>query len=169
MFFGIRGTFSVDVLGVLVERLSMELLGRLLVEELADVRLVKFISTLCGRCRIFCRVVAARAIGFSFSDVGDGSFVTFPRGTDKATVPIFGSRVVLFSVSFSFLLLRFEGEGDLEEEIHDFRAKVANDSDTDLALLSRIVLEIVGTGGASTGVVWIDSEEFCRSGEPFRF
>jgi hypothetical protein len=168
MFFGIRGTFSVDVLGVLVERLSMELLGRLLVEELADMRLVKFISTLCGRCRIFCRVVAARAIGFSFSDVGDGSFVAFPRDTDEGTVPIFGSKVVLFSVSFSLLLLRFEGDGDLEE-IHDFRAKVANDSDTDLGLLSRIVLEIVGTGGASTGVVWIDSEEFCRSGEPFRF
>jgi hypothetical protein len=148
----------------------MELLGRLLVEELADVRLVKFISTLCGRCRIFCRVVGARAIGFdSFSDVADGSFVVFPRGTDASTVPIFGSRVVLLSISFSFFLLRFEGDGDLEEEIHDFRAKVANDSDTDFVLLSRTVLEMVGTGGASTGVVWMDSEELCRSGDPFRF
>lgn len=49
VFFGIGGILSVEVLGVLVERLSTELLGRLLVEEFAEARLVKLISTLCGR------------------------------------------------------------------------------------------------------------------------
>jgi hypothetical protein len=59
------------------------------------------------------------------------------------------------------------GDGDLDEFIHDFLANVANDSDTIFVLLSRIALEIEGTGGASLGVVVTNSEESCLSGEPF--
>jgi hypothetical protein len=62
-------------------------------------------------------------------------------------------------------LIRF-GDGDLEEVIHDFRANVANDSDTVFVLLSRAALDIAGTGGASLGVEFPNSAAFCRSGEP---
>ena len=55
---GSGGTLSVDVLGV--ERLSVELLGKLLVEEFVDAKVVKFISTLCGLCLIFCIVKDVR-------------------------------------------------------------------------------------------------------------
>lgn len=72
--------------------------------------------------------------------------------------------------SFSAVLTIFRfGDGDLELDIHDFLAKVANDSDTVLVLLSRIALEIGGTGGTSVGVVSIRSAELRRSGLPLTF
>lgn len=71
----------------------------------------------------------------------------------------------LFSLSF-FNLLRL-GDGDREEEIHDFRAKLASDPETDALLLSRLAAEIWGTGGASLGVVRMGSRRVCLSGELF--
>ena len=74
---GTGGTLSVEVLGV--ERLSVELLGKLLVEELVEGKVVRFISTLCGLCLIFCMVKDVREIfggleagltGLVFSDLG---------------------------------------------------------------------------------------------------
>ena len=49
---------SVEVLGV--DLLSVELLGKLLVDELAEVKVVKFISTLCGLDLIFDKAVELR-------------------------------------------------------------------------------------------------------------
>lgn len=48
---GTGGTLSVEVLGV--ERLSNELPGKLLAEELEEANVVKFMSTLCGLRFIF--------------------------------------------------------------------------------------------------------------------
>ena len=157
---GTGGTLSVEVRGV---DLSMEL-GKLLVEEFAEVKLVKFISTLCGLCFNLCRVVVLRNTGFGglletseimgFSSLGE--FAIFNGG---ASVP--------FASSLSFLSpvgIRF-GDGDLDVDIQDFRAKVAKDSDTDILLVSRTDLGIVGTGGTSTGLITTGSEMPGRSGE----
>jgi hypothetical protein len=57
-FFGSPVTLSVDVLGV--DLLSRELLGKLLDEELLELKVVKFMRTLCGLCFSFCMVVGAR-------------------------------------------------------------------------------------------------------------
>lgn len=48
---GTGGTLSEEVLGV--ERLSSEALGRLLAEELEELKVVKFMRTLCGLRFIF--------------------------------------------------------------------------------------------------------------------
>lgn len=57
------------------------------------------------------------------------------------------------------------GDGDLDDVIHDLRAKLANDSDT-VFDLSRVALEICGTGGASMGVLLARSGGTVCSGEP---
>tara|TARA_R110002060_G_scaffold10854_1_gene15956 strand:- start:252 stop:788 length:537 start_codon:yes stop_codon:yes gene_type:complete len=169
-FFGRAGTLSIEVLGV--DLLSKELLGKLLVDEFVELKFVKVIRTLAGLCLIFWNVVGRGFVGLLVDTVG-GTFSNFGGGfTDRLDVN--GLPVILFSAadfpSFSTSRggFRLLGDGDLEEEIHDFRAKVANDSDTVFVLLSlsRIDLEIAGTGGASPGVVTLDSEGFCRSGEP---
>ena len=59
---GTGGTLSVEVLGV--ERLSNELLGRLLVEELEELKVVKLMSTLCGLRFIFWNVDSDRERAF---------------------------------------------------------------------------------------------------------
>ena len=166
------GTLSVEVLGV--DRLSVELLGKLLVEELAEANVVKLMSTLCGLCLIFSKVEVLRARGFGglsevlpgacFSNLGGGS--KDRRGLDDVTVlaVIFEVSSCIPSCSVSFPRLGF-GDGDLDEAIHDFR-NVANDSDTDL-VLSRGDLEIEGTGGISADVVLPRSGELFLSGDPF--
>jgi hypothetical protein len=51
--------------------LSIELLGRLLVEELAELKVVKFMSTFCGLCLIFWKAVLVRLRDFGgLSEVG---------------------------------------------------------------------------------------------------
>jgi hypothetical protein len=170
---GIGGTLSVEVLGV--DRLSVELLGKLLVEELAEVNVVKLMSTLCGLCLIFSKVDVLRARGFGglsevwigvccFSNLGGGS--NDLRGLEDVTVlaVIFGVSSCFPSCSVSLPLLAF-GDGDLDEAIHDFR-NVANDSDTVL-VLSRGDLEIEGTGGISLGVISTSSGDSVLSGDPF--
>lgn len=161
-----------DVLGV--DLSSIELLGNVLVEELADLKVVKFMSTLCGLDLSFCGAVKIRfdLVGLSDSFVGEDS--SFVGGTTDWLADVIGLPVIFESptgcpsLSIVLLLFRF-GDGDLELDIHDFRANVANDSDTVLVLLSRIDLEIGGTGGASAGVVSIKSDELRRSGLPLTF
>lgn len=169
-FLGRGGTLSVDVRGV--DLLSIELLGKLLVEELAEFgTAARFMKTLAGLCFIFWKVERGR---------GFGSKAPIPRSC-SALVGVFGRRlgepglagILEATTSFPSLsgfLVKFRfGDGDLEGLIHDLRAKVANDSVTVFVLPSRICLEIAGTGGASLGVVTTDSEEFWRSGEPRTF
>jgi hypothetical protein len=91
MFLGRGGILSVEVLGV--DLLSSELRGKLLVDELAELKVVKFISTLCGLDLIFNRVVELLAgcfgglseilagVGFSIFGVA-----IVRRGLDDETV-----------------------------------------------------------------------------------
>jgi hypothetical protein len=168
----IGGNLSIEVLGV--ERFSTELLGRLLVEEFAELKVVKFISTLCGLDLIFCKVVDAREgcfaglsdclTGVGFSNFGGGSKDRRGLDDERALAVIFGESSCSPLCSVSFPLFRL-GDGDLDEEIHDLRANVANDSDT-VFVLSRGALEIEGTGGISLELVWRDSG-LCLSGDPF--
>jgi hypothetical protein len=150
----------------------MELLGRLLVEELAELKVVKFMSTLCGLCLIFWKAVLVRLRDFGgLSEVGGrvgvSSVGMADRLDEERGLPVFfDSPACCPSFSESLWMFRI-GDGDLDEFIHDFFANVANDSDTVFVLLSRIALEIEGTGGASLGVVVTDPEESCLSGEPF--
>lgn len=158
-----------DVLGV--DLSSTELPGKLLLEELVDLNVVKFIRTLCGLDFSFCGVIERRFdfLGLSAGLVGDVS--RFVGGTAEVMgLPvIFDSLADCPSLSVVLPIFRF-GDGDLELVIQDFRANVANDSDTVLVLLSRIALEIEGTGGASAGVVSISSDELLRrSGLPLTF
>jgi len=152
---GSGGTLSVDVLGV--DRLSSELLGKLLVEEFVEVKVVKLISTLWGLCLIFWKVDVLRnnfegliasiaGLGFSIC----GCITEDPRGLEDDTVLgfIFEDSAYSLTGSESLGTLRF-GDGDLDEAIHDFLAKVAKDSVTVL-LLSRAALGSVGTGGMTS-------------------
>lgn len=141
-------------------------------DEFAELNVVKFMSTLCGLCFILINVEPVLE-GFGGLSVllVDGVFSNLGRrpndrrGLDVALPIDFGSSTDCSSLSISFPGIRF-GDGDLDEVIHDFRAKVANDSDTVLVLLSRTDLEIEGTGGAPAGVVlFCDPEGLCRSGE----
>jgi hypothetical protein len=170
-FLGSGGTLSVEVLGV--DLLSVELLGRLLVDELAELKVVKFMSTLCGLDLIFDRVVELRTgclgglsetlTGTEFSIFG-GTIVR--RGLEDETVLAdFEASSVFPSRSPSFPIFRL-GDGDLDDVIHDFLANVANDSDTVL-VFSREALEIGGTGGMLLGDVLTASEGSCLSGDPF--
>ena len=156
-----------------MDLLSRELRGKLLVEEFAVLN-VKFMSTLCGLCLNFCRVEVVRE-GFggllaSLAGLGISRFVPSIverrwLGDEAFEIVIFGGAPFSPLRSTSFPVFRF-GDGDLDEEIHDFRAKVANDSDT-VFVLSRGGLEIVGNGGASVGVVLSGSGDSRLSGDPF--
>jgi len=99
--------------------------------------------------------------------VGFSSLRTDRRGVEEETAVavIFGGSSYSPSCSASLPLFRL-GDGDRDEAIHVFRAKVANDSDTVL-VLSRVALEIEGTGGISLGVVWPGWGDSCLSGDPF--
>jgi hypothetical protein len=162
---------SIDVLGV--DRLSKELRGKLLVEEFA-VWLVAFIKTLCGLCLNFCKVEDVREGGFVgvlVGLVGPGFsilrvwFIDF-RGLEEETV-----LAVTFPVPSPvcsvdpFPVFRL-GDGDLDEAIHDFRAKVAKDSDT-VFDLSREALGSEGTGGMALGGMLSSSGASILSGDPF--
>ena len=137
-----------DVLGV--DLLSIELLGRLLDEELLELKVVKFMRTLCGLCFNFCIVVGARRSPFGglSEDLGGEGLSSFVGGTTDRLDDAIGLPVIFEPPAYCpssseccWSLIRF-GDGDLEEVIHDFRANVANDSDTDFVLLSRTALEI---------------------------
>lgn len=160
---GLRAeTLSVDVLGV--DRLSVELLGRLLVEELVELNVVKLMSTLCGLGFSLFNVMLERWRGLgglsgSFFVLGTSSCVKDSRLAVNFEFSVF---CAVFSASFEVFRL---GEGDLELFIHDFLANVANDSDTVFVLLSLAALGIGGTGGTSSCIVVPGS--LGRSGEPF--
>lgn len=150
---------SVEVLGV--DRLSKELRGKLLVDELAELKVVKLMRTLVGLCLIFWKVPARELFeGLSERAAAEG-LSSFGEGLADKLVEI-GLPVILESttgrpsLSVSFPILRL-GDGDLDEDIHDFLANVANDSETVLVLLSLVSLEIEGTGGTSLGVGITDS------------
>jgi hypothetical protein len=78
---GRASTFSWDVLGV--DLLSSELLGRLLDEELLELKVVKFIRTLVGLCFNFRVVVGARRSPFGglSEDLGGRGLSNFVGGT----------------------------------------------------------------------------------------
>jgi hypothetical protein len=168
---GRDGTFSTEFLGV--DLLSMELLGRLLADEFVEAKDLRFMITLCGLDFVFTNVepdfaggtmsVSAVLLLRNLSNLGLSTMER--RAGDILPIDFEPARGP--SSSIPSPTIRF-GEGDLEEVIHDFRAKVANDSDTVLVLFSfsRVALEIVGTGGASDNVVFVGSGMFCRSGEP---
>ncbi len=151
-----------DVLGV--DWLSVELRGRLLVEELVELNVLKLKSTLCGFCFVFCNTgVGKRYLGLRSE--------LFPRLAGSSLVkdnwPLANLEEVVFLplASKSLEVLRL-GEGDLEELSHDFLANVAKDSDTVLVLLSLTDLGIEGTGGASFRIVLSLPPSPGRSGEP---
>lgn len=143
-------------------------------DEFAELDEVRFMSTLRGLCFILINVELAFA-GFGglselWGDRVSSNLGRSPNDRRGVGVALLRSSTDCQFLSVSFLDIRF-GDGDLDEFIHDFRANVANDSDTVLVLLSRRDFEIEcteGTGGAPAGVVFLvlcDSEELCLSGE----
>lgn len=96
---------SVDVRGV--DLLSIELLGKLLVDELAELKVVKLVSTLCGLDLILDSVFELRTVCFgalSATLAGAGFWAGFSvfgvaivrRGLEEETV------LAAFEVSFVF-------------------------------------------------------------------
>jgi hypothetical protein len=169
---GIGGSLSAEDLGV--ERLSREDLGRLAADELAELNVVKFMSTLCGLRFIFCKVDAGRGIvfggrlevwvGAGLSNCRDG--INDRCGSDDGLLEVsFEASPCWPPFSASLSPLWF-GDGDLDEEIHDFRAKVTNDPDTVLDL-SLEGLEMKFLAGGSTDTVSVDSRAPFPSGDPF--
>lgn len=88
------------------------------------------------------------------------------RGLDVDTVLAFMSKFPDNSFRLFSPTRRPLGDGDLDDAFHDLRAKVANDSDTAL-VLSRVDLEIEGTGGTSLAIPRDGSEVSRPSDEPF--
>jgi hypothetical protein len=167
---GSGGTLSIEVLGV--DRVSIELPGRLLADELVDAKFFKLIITLCGLCFVFPADgpdLVEGTVRFSAvwlrRDLSNLGLGTIERRRLGVMLPVDFESFARPSSSVLLSTVRF-GDGDLDDVIHDLRANVANDSDRGFALfsLSRVALVIVGTGGASNGVVFDTSEE-CRSGD----
>jgi hypothetical protein len=90
----------VDVLGV--DLLSIELLGRLLAEELLELKVVKFMRTLCGLCFSFCMAVGAFRSPFgelSEDLVGEG-LSSFVRGTTDRLDDAIGLPIIFESPAY---------------------------------------------------------------------
>lgn len=169
-FLGSGGTLSIEVLGV--DLLSIELPGRLLVDELTEPK-PPIPNILLGLCLIFRRVeflfTGGGLDGLSVSSTVWSNFAGMTAGGASMVVAIFDGSSLLPSPSICFPAFRLLGDGDLDDdEIHDFRANVANDSDTDF-VLSLEALGICGTGGASSGIELAYSGAGCLSGDPFTF
>lgn len=169
-FLGSGGTLSIEVLGV--DLLSIELPGRLLVDELTEPKL-PIPSMLVGLCLIFRRVEFLFTGGgfdrLSVSSTVWSNFAGTTAGGARIVVAIFDGPSCLPSSSICFPAFRLLGDGDLDDdEIQDFRANVAKDSDTDF-VLSLEALEICGTGGTSSGVELGYSGAGFLSGDPFTF
>ena len=122
------------------------LLGKLLVEELAELNVAKSMSTLCGLDFTFTVVEFRFCLGGpseTVTAVGlwiSGAVIICRRLEVETVLARFAVSSEFPSCSFSFPIFRF-GDGDLEPVIHDFLAKVANDSDRVL-VLSRAALGV---------------------------
>jgi hypothetical protein len=140
--------------------------------ELAELNVVK-LRTLCGLDFILEIVIDLRKDCFSwFSETLTSTAVSCFRAImvrgglgGKEMLAGFELLSTLPSLTPSFPVLRL-GDGDREDEIQDFLAKVANDSDADF-VLSRGGLDIWGTGGISLDDPSVASDESSLSGEPF--
>ncbi len=142
----------------------MELRGRLLVEELVELNVLKLRSTFCDLCFVLCNAGAAgeRYLGMACESLAKLEASSLVK--DNRPVVNLDATVFFLLPSGSLEVSRL-GEGDLEELSHDFLANVAKDSDTILVLLSLADLGIEGTGGTPFGIVLPIS--LGRSGEPF--
>lgn len=118
--------------------MSIELRGKLLVDEFVVVKPVKLRSTLCGRALIFCKVDALLdGFGGLSESLGSGNLAGL--GTSRVGTAIEDLRGLSFASTFTLTVFfgvlpasmtcsdALRGDGDLEVDIHDFRAKVAND------------------------------------------
>lgn len=161
---GIGGT-SKDARGVTI--LSNDILDRLAGELFADLTSTTFPKSLWGRFpffnnkELFLGEVPACAffsVAFCKTDRTDDDFRGLEDEIELAAVESSSSKVLS-----SFLIVRLLGEGDLEADIHVFRAKDAKDPDSFFDLFGVTI-----AGGSNIGFTGIEGiEGIFRSGEVF--